>query len=587
MYFLAAKSTKNSPADAYAYFVPANVRNGRLFAGLQANRPRFLPLLAGTSFHGFGIGPESFAAERGGRDAPGTSRKHRSLRSPLEAVFKPLHSRLERKKNNRQPACPHRTTTSDPQKKFGIAPALHYLWQRLIQAAARQIANKFAFAPVLHYLCLHLMNGLKIMICALLLAAAGACNRTQGPAVEVEDAEEPHNMLYGINADDYRTETGEVGSGETLGKILNGFGVSALAVDRLDKASKEVFPLRNIRAGHKYTAFIHEDSLYAPHLDYLAYEISVTDYVVFGFHDDSVSVRKDAKAYTLRRTKKSAVINSSLWGAIMEQQLPYALAAELEDIYQWTVDFFGIQKGDDFTVIYDERFIDDTVSVGIGRIWGAKFSQGGKEYYAIPFRQGGKIQYWEADGASLRKQMLKAPLKYSRISSKFSYARKHPIYKVYRPHTGVDYAAPKGTPVHAVADGTVTFKGWGGGGGNTLKIKHAGNLMTGYLHLSGYAKGIVKGSRVSQGQLIGYVGSTGASTGPHLDYRVWKNGTPIDPLKIPSEPAEPIARENRALFEFVRDRITAELNGEVSPEEQITQLDSLVLPATVQTPDKQ
>jgi len=200
---------------------------------------------------------------------------------------------------------------------------------------------------------------------------------------------------------------------------------------------------------------------------------------------------------------------------------------------------------------------------------------------------GGKIQYWEADGASLRKQMLKAPLKYSRISSKFSYARKHPIYKVYRPHTGVDYAAPKGTPVHAVADGTVTFKGWGGGGGNTLKIKHAGNLMTGYLHLSGYAKGIVKGSRVSQGQLIGYVGSTGASTGPHLDYRVWKNGTPIDPLKIPSEPAEPIARENRALFEFVRDRITAELNGEVSPEEQITQLDSLVLPATVQAPDKQ
>ena len=432
------------------------------------------------------------------------------------------------------------------------------------------------------------MEKLKIAICALLLAATGACNRSQGPLTEKEDAEEPVNLLYGIRADDYRVETGEVGAGQTLGGILNGLGVSAQTVDQLDKTSREVFPLRNIRAGHKYTAFIHEDSLYAPHLDYLAYEISTTDYVVFGFHDDSVSIRKDAKSYTLQRTKKSAVINSSLWGAIMEQELPYALAAELEDIYQWTVDFFGIQKGDSFTVIYDERFIDDTVSVGIGRIWGAKFKQGGKEYYAIPFRQGGKIQYWEADGASLRKQMLKAPLKYSRISSKFTYARKHPIYKVYRPHTGVDYAAPKGTHVHAVADGVVTFKGWGGGGGNTLKIKHPGGLQTGYMHLSGYAKGISKGSRVTQGQLIGYVGSTGASTGPHLDYRVWKNGTPIDPLKIPQEPAEPIAKQNREQFEFVRDRIMAELNGDVKPEERITQIDSIVVAAPVeQTTEKQ
>lgn len=261
----------------------------------------------------------------------------------------------------------------------------------------------------------------------------------------------------------------------------------------------------------------------------------------------------------------------------MEQNLPYALAAEMEDVYQWTIDFFGIQKGDSFTVIYDERFIDDTVSVGIGRIWGARFTQNGKDYYAIPFHQGGKVRYWEADGRSLRKQLLKAPLKYTRISSRFSYARKHPIYKVYRPHTGVDYAAPKGTPVRAVADGTVIFKGWGGGGGNTLKIKHAGNLQTGYLHLSRYAKGIATGKRVVQGQLIGYVGSTGASTGPHLDFRIWKNGKPIDPLKIPQEPAEPIAKAHRAEFDFVRDRIMAELNGDVADDMRITRLDSLEL----------
>ena len=428
------------------------------------------------------------------------------------------------------------------------------------------------------------MKTWKTILCVLLLAAAGACSRNTEQAGDNDENAGPVNLVYGIDADLYRLETSEIASGETLGKILNRYGISAQAVDRLDKIAADVFPLRNIRAGQKYTAFIHEDSLYAPHLDFLAYEISMTDYVVFGFQNDSVTIRKDAKSFTLERKKKSAVINSSLWGAIMEQNLPYSLAAEMEEIYQWTVDFFGIQKGDSFTVIYDERFIDDSVSVGIGRIWGAKFSQGGKEYYAIPFRQGGKIQYWEADGASLRKQMLKAPLKYTRISSRFSYARRHPIYKVYRPHTGVDYAAPKGTPVHAVADGVVTFKGWGGGGGNTLKIKHAGGLMTGYLHLSGYAKGIAQGTRVSQGQLIGYVGSTGASTGPHLDYRVWKNGTPIDPLKIPSEPAEPISKENRTAFEFVRDRIMAELNGDVAPELRITQLDSIDVTAPAQQP---
>lgn len=422
------------------------------------------------------------------------------------------------------------------------------------------------------------MKSIRHLLPALLLVAAGACNRA-GTEAEAEAEAEPRNIVYGIDAGDYRIETGEVGPGQTLGGILSTYGVTPLQVDRLDRAAKSVFPLRNIRAGHKYTVFIHEDSLYAPHLDYLVYERSMAEYIAFGFHGDSVSVRPGEKQFTMRRTKKSAVINSSLWGAIMEEHLPYALAAEMEDIYQWTVDFFGIQKGDRFTVIYDERFIDDTVSAGIGRVWGAKFTQGGKEYYAIPFRQGGKIQYWEADGGSLRKQLLKAPLKYSRISSRFTYARKHPIYKVYRPHTGVDYAAPKGTPVHAVADGVVTFKGWGGGGGNTLKLKHAGNLMTGYLHLSGFARGISKGSRVSQGQLIGYVGSTGASTGPHLDYRIWKNGTPIDPLKVPQKPAEPISKENRALFEYVRDRIAAELEGEVKPEECITQLDSLTLPA--------
>ena len=421
---------------------------------------------------------------------------------------------------------------------------------------------------------------IRTLAIALLALGTVACSKSN---TAEEQPEAPKNIRYGIDADLYRLETGEVQQGQTVGGILGGFGVSARMIDKLDKASREAFPLRNIRPGHKYTAFIHEDSLLSPRLDYLAYEKSVAEYVVFGFVGDSITITKGEKPTTVRRTKKSAVIESSLWGAIMEADLPYALAAELEDIYQWTVDFFGIQAGDDFTVIYDEKFIDDTVSIGIGRIWGAKFNHAGKTRYAIPFRQKDKLQYWEADGGSLRKNILKAPLKFSRISSGFSYSRLHPVHKVRRAHTGVDYAAPSGTPVRAVADGVVTFRGWGGGGGNTLKIKHAGNLVTGYLHLRGFAKGITVGTRVQQGQLIGYVGSTGTSTGPHLDYRIWKNGTPINPLKVPQEPTEPISQENRAKFEYVRDSIIAELEGDVKPEDRITQVDSIFLPEPIPT----
>ena len=416
----------------------------------------------------------------------------------------------------------------------------------------------------------------------LTLLAATACRRENVASPEPEPQEEQHTIIFGIIADDYEIKKDTVRRGETMGKILNNYGISPARIDALDKVAKDVFPLKQIRADRPYTAFITTDSIAGDKLDYLVYEKDLIEYVVFGFKDDSLTVTKAEREVTIRRQMRSSTIESSLWGAIMRDSLPYALAAELEDIYQWTVDFFGIQKGDHFTVIYDEKLIEET-HVGIGRIWGAKFNHAGKEVYAIPFKQDGKIQYWEYNGASLRKQLLKAPLKFSRISSRFSRARLHPVHRIYRPHLGVDYAAPTGTPVHAVADGVVTFKGWGGGGGNTLKIKHAGNLVTGYLHLSRFAKGIHQGSRVRQGDLIGYVGSTGTSTGPHLDYRIWKNGVNIDPLKVPQEPAEPIKKENIAAFEQLRDRIIAELNGTATPDMIVTELDSVDVAAVDST----
>ena len=333
-------------------------------------------------------------------------------------------------------------------------------------------------------------------VLTLLLFATSACRNERLAADEAVVEEPQHTILYGIIADNYHTESGTITQGETLGKLLGRYGVSAATVDRLDKAAKDIFPLRQIRADRPYTVFLSQDSTSAGRLDYFVYEKDVVEYVVFGFQGDSISITKGEKDVTIRRQMRSSIIESSLWGAIMRDSLPYALAAELEDIYQWTVDFFGIQEGDNFTVIYDEKLID-TTHVGIGRVWGAKFNHAGKEVYAIPFQQGDKVQYWEYNGASLRKQLLKAPLKFTRISSRFSRSRLHPVHRVYRPHLGVDYAAPSGTPVYAVADGVVTFKGWNGGGGNTLRIKHAGNLETGYLHLKGFAKGINRTRRSS------------------------------------------------------------------------------------------
>ena len=379
------------------------------------------------------------------------------------------------------------------------------------------------------------------------------------------------NIIFGIDADNYHVERKTVERGDSWGKILSEYGIGTQKLLRLDQLTKDICPLRTIRAGRHYTTFTRQDST-SIHLDHLVYEKSIIDYVVFSFVGDSVAVREGQREVEIRRKKSTATISSSLWGAIIEAKLPYALASEMEDIYQWTVDFFGIQQGDSFTVIYDEKFID-TLSVGIGRVWGAKFTHRGKDIYAIPFEQGGKLQYWEEDGGSLRKQLLKAPLKFTRISSKFSHARLHPVLKKYRPHHGVDYAAPSGTPVRAVADGVVTVKAHKKADGNILKIKHPGNLSSGYLHLRGFAKGIKVGARVTQGQIIGYVGSTGYSTGPHLDFRLWKGGTPINPLKVPQKPAEPISKDNREKFEQVKSRIMAELNGEVPDSMKVTNLE--------------
>lgn len=363
--------------------------------------------------------------------------------------------------------------------------------------------------------------------------------------------------LYGICIDSLNVTSGEVGRGENLSNILNKYGIDAGTIDVLTKRAKDIFDLRGIRQGNTYNAMTTMDSIQK--LQYLVYEHSNREYVVFGFKD-SVQVWRESKEVITVRRIAAATIESSLWNAMTSNDINPVLAMELSEIYAWTIDFFGLQKGDSFNVIYDELFVDDK-SIGTGTIWGAWFDHGGKRYYAVRYEQDGIKGYWDEKGVSLKKAFLKAPLKFSRISSKFSNGRMHPVLRIVRPHHGVDYAAPTGTPVSAVANGVVISKGWGGGGGNTVKIKHSGDLVTGYLHLSKYANGIAVGTRVSQGQIIGYVGNTGVSTGPHLDFRIWKKGKPVDPLKMASEPGEPINAKNKAGFETGRDLLLAELES--------------------------
>ena len=420
---------------------------------------------------------------------------------------------------------------------------------------------------------------LSTLLLALLAAACGGKSSDNDKEMEgfVEGADSTEVVepvyLYGIDTTPYIVSNDSVRKGDTAGAILNRYGVSSRKIYTLEQKADSVFPLRKIRDDRMYTTFIRteEDSTGIREiLDYMVYHISSTEYATFAFVGDSVSVTRSAVPVRIERRCTNAEITSSLWGAIMKADLPYALADEFEDIFQWTVDFFGIQEGDSFTIIFDEKFVD-TTSVGIGRIYGARFNTGKKTIYAIPFaNEHGKIAYWDYEGTSMKKQMLQAPLKYTRISSKFTYKRLHPVHRVYRPHTGVDYAAPMGTPVHSVADGVVTKAGWGGGGGNTIKIKHSGGLETGYLHLKSFAKGIKVGARVSQGQTIGYVGSTGTSTGPHLDYRIWQNGKPIDPLKITQQPSEPISKKLMPEFELVRDRVISEMDGTAATQDRIT-----------------
>lgn len=379
--------------------------------------------------------------------------------------------------------------------------------------------------------------------------------------VAVTDSAEVQEMVYeyGIPADRYRVQYGIVQPRQNLGSILGEHGVSTGTVHHLGEKARGVFDVRRIRSGQAYALFFSKhDSLAPPR--FFVYEEDPKSYIVFDLRGDLAVSRGQNPAEWRTQTVKGQV-ESSLWVAMQRCEASPQLAIVLSHIFGWTIDFFGLQKQDEFRVIYEQEFVDGKALDNF-HILAASFRASDSTYYAIPFIQDGEELYYNERGNSLEGAFLKAPLDFYRISSRFTNSRYHPVLKRYRAHHGVDYAAPAGTPVYAIGSGKVIAKACqANGGGNYVKIKHNGTYTTTYMHLSRFAKGLKVGSTVKQKEIIGYVGSTGLSTGPHLDFRVYENGRPINPLTIKSQPKKPISEANRAAFSQVCDSLVLKLKG--------------------------
>ncbi len=368
-------------------------------------------------------------------------------------------------------------------------------------------------------------------------------------------------LKYGFPIDDFEVIKGKVKRRQNLSEILSKYNVSYRTIDKIARKAKNVFSVRKIRSGKEYAILLAKDSVKTP--EYFIYENTAVEYIVFDLRD-TLSVYKGEKEVTYEQKQVSGTIESSLWNAMVDANADPLLSISLSEVYAWTIDFFGIAKGDKFNVIYKKAYVEGKPINNI-EILAANFTHHKADNYAFAFTQGEKHGFFDEKGNSLQKAFLKAPLRYSRISSRFSNRRFHPVLKRYRAHHGVDYAAPTGTPVHSIGDGVIIKKGYQRrGGGRYLKVRHNSVYTTVYMHFSRFAKGMQRGVRVKQGQTIGYVGSSGLATGPHLDFRVFKNGRAINPLHVKSPPVAPVKKENRPAFDKEVQKYMPLLSGSKS-----------------------
>lgn len=345
--------------------------------------------------------------------------------------------------------------------------------------------------------------------------------------VEAEKKEIPQ-FAYGFSLNEYHMERDTVQRGDNLSLILARHNYDATEIHEIVSKVKDSFNVRNIRAGRIFTLLKTKETL--PRLEVMIYERDRTGFQVIDFRD-SIHAYTVNYPVTYRTRTIAGEIDGSLSASIQKEGLDPGLASLLAKRFAWNIDFFKFKRGDKFALSVTEKFINDTIYAGTEEVLGAYFNYNGKDVYGFPYQQAGQkeAQFYDENGKQMKTMFLKAPLKYFRITSKFSKNRLHPVQKRFKAHNGTDYAAPHGTPIMTTASGTVIETGYTSGNGNYVKIRHDATYTTQYLHMSKIL--VRRGQRVEQGHTIGRVGSTGLATGPHVCYRFWKNGVQVDPLK--------------------------------------------------------
>lgn len=403
---------------------------------------------------------------------------------------------------------------------------------------------------------------MRYLIFILLLTTLIACNDKKEKETEKTKPvikKEKIVKEFGFIVNDFIVVHDTIESGDTFGKILSDEKFDAATIHSITEKVRDTFNVRDIRIGKPFTLFKDKKNPHA--LKAFVYQPDRLSYYVVDLRD-SVVVYKKQRPLTIKRRVIAAEIEGSLSETLSNAGLGPALSHELSEIYAWSIDFFKIQKGDRFAVAINERYISDTIYAGLENIEASYFEYKGDKIYAFPFKQdttSKKFDYYDQEGKVLKSMFLKAPLKFSRISSRFSPRRFHPVQKRWKAHNGTDYAAPTGTPIMTTASGVVERAGYTAGNGNYVKVKHNGTYSTQYLHMSKIL--VRRGQRVQQGDIIGKVGSTGLATGPHVCYRFWKNGVQVDALKQKFPSSEPLKKEHMPRFQAYMEPLKRELDS--------------------------